>query len=158
MHSADLIAGLVILVGIVGILVPVLPGLLLIAAALIGWAAYVGGTVAWTVALLGVLVLGLGALVKYLVAGRHLRSKGVPSSTLVVGGVLGVVGFFVVPVIGLPLGFVLGIYLAELQRVGRAQAWPATRHALTAVGLAVLIELTAGLLATSVWVVGVVQT
>lgn len=158
MQSADLIAGLVILVGIVGILVPVLPGLLLIAAALIGWAAYVGGSVAWSVALLGVLVLGLGALVKYLVAGRHLRSKGVPSSTLVIGGVLGVVGFFVVPVIGLPLGFVLGIYLAELQRVGRAQAWPATRHALTAVGLAVLIELTAGLLATSIWVVGVVQT
>ena len=158
MQSADLIAGLVILVGIVGILVPVLPGLLLIAAALIGWAAYVGGSVAWTVAVLGVLVLGLGALVKYLVAGRHLRSKGVPSSTLVVGGVLGIVGFFVVPVIGLPLGFVLGIYLAELQRVGRAQAWPATRHALTAVGLAVLIELTAGLLATSIWAVGVVQT
>ena len=67
-----------------------------------------------------------GRLVELVTA---LRSKGVPSSSLVVGGVLGVVGFFVVPVIGLPLGFVLGIYLAELQRVGRAQAWPATRHA-----------------------------
>ena len=158
MQSVDVIAGLVILVGIVGIVLPVLPGLLLIAAALVGWAAYVGGSVAWTVALLGVLVLGLGALVKYLIAGRHLRSKGVPNSTLVVGGLLGIVGFFVVPVIGLPLGFVLGIYLAELQRVGRRQAWPSTRHALTAVGLALLIELTAGFLALAIWVAGVAQT
>ena len=31
-------------------------------------------------------------------------------------------GFFVIPVVGLFLGFVLGVYLAELQRVGRAQA------------------------------------
>lgn len=157
MQSVDVIAGLVILVGIVGIVLPVLPGLLLIAAALVGWAAYVGGSVAWTAALLGVLVLGLGALVKYLLAGRHLRSKGVPTSTLVVGGLLGIVGIFVVPVIGLPLGFVLGIYLAELQRVGRRQAWPSTRHALAAVGLAMLVELTAGFLALAIWVVGVTQ-
>ena len=158
MQSVDVIAGLVILVGIVGIVLPVLPGLLLIAAALVGWAAYVGGTVAWTVALLGVLVLGLGALVKYLIAGRHLRSKGVPNRTLVVGGLLGIVGFFVVPVIGLPLGFVLGTYLAELQRVGRDLAWSSTRHALTAVGLALLVELTAGFLALGIWVAGVTQT
>ena len=39
---------------------------------------------------------------------------------------LGVVGFFVVPVVGLFLGFVLGVYLAELRRVGAAAAWPST--------------------------------
>jgi NADH-quinone oxidoreductase subunit E len=33
--------------------------------------------------------------------------------------VLGIVGFFVVPVVGLLLGFVLGVYLAELARLGR---------------------------------------
>ena len=31
---------------------------------------------------------------------------------------LGIVGFFVVPVVGLLLGFVLGVYLAELARLG----------------------------------------
>ena len=158
MDAVEVIAGLVILVGLVGIVLPVLPGLLLIALALVGWAAYVGGAVAWSVAAVGVLVLGVGALVKYVVAGRHMQAKGVPTSALVAGGLVGIVGFFVVPVVGLPLGFVLGIYLAELQRVGRSQAWPATRHALAAVGLAVLIELTAGFLATAVWVVGVVNT
>jgi hypothetical protein len=53
---------------------------------------------------------------------------------------------------------VLGVYLAELGRVGRAAAWPATMHALRAVGLSMLIELTASLLAAAAWVVGVVVT
>ena len=81
-----------------------------------------------------------------------------PGSTLALGGVLGVVGFFVIPVVGLLVGFVLGVYLAELNRVGRTAAWPATVHALKAVGLSVLIELTATLLAAAVWVTGVVLT
>ena len=60
---------------------------------------------------------------------------------------LGVVGFFVVPVVGLFVGFVLGVYLAERRRVGGAAAWPSTKEALRAVGLSILIELAAGVLA-----------
>jgi len=57
-----------------------------------------------------------------------------------------------VPVVGLVLGFVLGVYLAERARLGRDGAWPSTRTALGAVGWSILIELAAGLLATAVWV------
>jgi uncharacterized protein YqgC (DUF456 family) len=87
-----------------------------------------------------------------LLPGRRMRDAGVPGRTLVAGGLLGIVGFFVVPVVGLLLGFVLGVYLAELARIGRARAWPSARHALTAVGWSILIELAAALLATAVWV------
>ena len=158
MQAVDLVVGLVILVGLVGIVLPVLPGLLLIAVAVVGWAVYVGGDLAWSVAVGAVLLLGLGAVVKYVVAGRHMRNRGVPNRTLVAGGLLGIVGFFVLPVIGLPVGFVAGIYAAELQRLGRDRAWPATKHALTAVGLAVLIELAAGFAAAGVWLVGAQTT
>ncbi len=89
----------------------------------------------------------LGTVVKYAVPGRRLRTAGVPGRTLVAGAVLGVVGFFVVPVIGLVLGFVLGIYLSELQRVGYDAAGPATRHALRAVGLSVRDRVAAALVA-----------
>ena len=44
------------------------------------------------------------------------------------------------------------------RRVGGAAAWPSTKHALKAVGLSILIELAAGLLATFIWVAGVVLT
>jgi hypothetical protein len=69
-----------------------------------------------------------------------------------------VVGFFVIPVVGLFLGFVLGVYLAELRRVGSAGAWPSTVHSLKAVGWSIVIELVFALLATWTWVVGVVLT
>jgi uncharacterized protein len=157
-QAVDVVVALVILLGFIGILVPVLPGLLLVAVALIGWAAYTGGTLAWGVAAFGVFVLSAGALVKYAVAGRHMRRRGVPTRTVVIGGLAGIVGFFVVPVVGLPLGFVLGIYLVELQRLGRDRAWPATKHALAAVGLAILIELVAGFVAAGAWVFGVLNT
>jgi hypothetical protein len=97
-------------------------------------------------------------VVKYLVPGRRLKEAGVPASTQWIGAALGVVGFFVVPVVGLFLGFVLGIYLAEVRRLGVQAAWPSTRHALGAVGLSILIELVAGVAATFVWVAGVVLT
>ena len=43
-----------------------------------------------------------------------------------IGALLAFVGFFVVPVVGMLLGFVLGVYLAERGRLGPAQAWPST--------------------------------
>jgi uncharacterized protein YqgC (DUF456 family) len=156
--AADLVAGLVVLVGLVGIVLPVLPGTLLVAVALLGWAAYVGEPRGWALAVAGLVVLALGTGLKYLLAGRHLRGHGVPSSTLVLGGLLGIVGFFVVPVVGLPLGFVLGIYGAELRRVGSARAWPATVAALKAVGIAMLVELMAGFTAAALWLVGALTT
>jgi hypothetical protein len=72
--------------------------------------------------------------------------------------VVAAVGFFVIPVIGLLVGFPVGVYLAERRRVGADAAWPSTRAALRAMGASILIELLAGLLATATWVTGVVLT
>jgi hypothetical protein len=103
-------------------------------------------------------VLVLGAVVKYLVPNQRLKGAGIPASTQWIGAALGVVGFFVIPVVGLFVGFVLGVYLAEYRRLGARAAWPSTTHSLKAVGLSILIELAAGLVATFVWVAGVVAT
>ena len=158
MSGVEVVVALAIAVGVVGVVVPVLPGSLLVLVAILVWAVHLGGGTAWAVFAVAAAVIALGSVVKYAVPGRRLKEVGVPGSTLVLGGVLGVVGFFVIPVVGLPVGFVLGVYLAELNRVGRAAAWPATKHALKAVGLSMLIELTASLLAAAVWVTGVVLT
>jgi uncharacterized protein len=158
MTGLEVLLAVVIAIGLAGMLVPVLPGSLLVAAAILLWAADRGGTVAWVVALLAVGLLVAGAVVKYLVPGRRLQRTGVPTRTLLAGAALGVVGFFVVPVVGLPLGFVLGIYLSEWHRLGHRAAWPATVGALKAVGLGILIELAFGVLAAATWAVGVVLT
>lgn len=154
MNATEVIVGLAVLVGVLGVIVPVLPGSLLILVAVLVWAVQDGSGTAWTVFSVTVVLLALGTVVKYAVPGRSLKAAGVPNRTLLVGGLLGLVGFFVIPVIGLFIGFVLGVYLGELQRVGRDDAWPSTRHALRAAGLSVLIELVAAALAAATYFVG----
>lgn len=158
--TVTLISGLAIVLGVLGVLVPVLPGLLLCWAGVLFWSIFgdaTGGR--WAVLAVASVIAAVGVIVKYLWPGRHLQRSGVPTKTLAAGGVLGLIGFFVVPVVGLVLGFVLGVWLAERVRLGGAgQAWPSTRQALTAVGLALLIEFAAGLGIAVVWVLGVTLT
>ena len=158
MDAEDLVAGLVIAIGLVGTVVPLLPGTLLVALAVVGWAVAVDEATGWVLAALALAVLAVGIVVKYAIPHRNLRTQGVATRTMVAGGVLGVVGFFVVPVVGLPLGFVLGVYLSELQRLGRDAAWPATKAALRAVGLSMVIEMAAALSAAALWAVGALAT
>ncbi len=158
MNGVELLAGLAILVGLVGIVVPLLPGSILILAAVLVWTVYEGTGTAWLVFALATTLLVVGAVVKYVVPGRGLRTAGVPNRTIMLGGLLGIVGFFVVPVVGLVLGFVLGVYLSEAHRVGRNLAWPSTVAAMKAAGLSVFVELVAGLLAAGVWAVGALTT
>ncbi|UUZ58889.1 DUF456 domain-containing protein [Nocardioides sp. B-3] len=122
------------------------------------WAIDVNTTTGWLVLAVALAFLAVGTVVKYVVPGRRLKEAGVPRSTLVFGGLLGIVGFFVIPVIGLFVGFVLGVYAAERRRPGATAAGPATKHALRAVGLSILIELTASLPAVATRIVGVVVT
>lgn len=156
MLYVDLIVALAIAVGLVGVLVPMMPGSALVLGAVLVWAAVLGEGDGWLVAAIAAALLAVGVVVKYLVPGRRLQRSGIPNRTLLVGGALGIVGFFVVPVVGLPLGFVLGIYLAELQRLGGDRAWPATLEALKAVGLGILIELTFATLAALAWLIGAI--
>lgn len=158
MSGVEFFCAVAIAVGIVGIVVPILPGTLLVLAAVIVWGFHIGGATAWSVVAAACLILALGTVVKYLIPGRQLKSTGVPPTSMLAGAVLGIVGFFVVPIVGIVIGFVLGLYLAELKRVGERTARTTTWAAVRAVGLSILIELIAALTAAFVWAVGVVAT
>jgi uncharacterized protein YqgC (DUF456 family) len=155
--DAQVLVGLVMVVGIVGILLPVIPGLLLIWAAGLWWTvADGGGPVRWTIFAVITVLLAVGMTAKYVLPARRAAARGAPLATLVVGGIGAVVGFFVIPIIGLIVGGVLGIFLAEYVRLREAgRAWDSTRAALVAIGIGMLIELTAGLLMFGVWLLGV---
>ncbi len=158
MSWLEVAVAVAIAIGLLGIIVPVLPGGLLILAAILVWAIEVGERTAWVVFAVAAALTIAGAVAKYAVPGRRLKVTGIPSTTQWTGVAFGVVGFFVVPVIGLFLGFVLGVYVAEWRRLGAEQAWPSTKAALRAVGLSILIELAAGVLAAGCWAAGVVLT
>jgi uncharacterized protein YqgC (DUF456 family) len=153
----SLIATVAVVVGVVGVLVPMVPGLLLCWAGVAVWAVFGGhGLTGWAVGIAATVVLALGFAAKYLVPGRNLKRAGVSNLTLLLGGVGGIIGFFVIPVVGLVAGFVLGVYLVELARRGDgAKAWQSTKHALKAAGVSMLIELATALLITAIWLAGV---
>ena len=114
------------------------------------------GRMALVAVVLIAVLLAVGATAKYVLPARSAAARGAPFATLVVGAVGAVIGFFVIPIVGLVVGFVVGIYLAELARLRAAgRAWDSTRAALVAIGIGMLIELTAGLLMFAVWLTGV---
>lgn len=151
------LVALAIAVGLIGIVVPILPGGLLVFAAIAVWAIIEHTAVSWvTLGVVSALFIA-AEVVKYLWPVRRMRAADVRTWSLVAGGVLGIIGFFVIPVLGLLLGFVIGVYLAELslRRDGR-RAWASTVHAVKGVALSVGVELTGALLATIAWVTGLV--
>ena len=154
-----ILVAVAIAIGLVGVLVPLLPGTLLVYAAIAVWAFAEQNTVGWVVLGVVTAVLGASLLIKYLWPVKRMRAADVSPATLAAGAVAGVIGFFVIPVLGLLIGFVLGVYLAELaHRRDQRRAWASTVHAVKGAALSVGVELAGGLLATAAWVVGVVLT
>lgn len=151
-----ILTAVAIAVGLAGVLVPLLPGTLLVWVAIAVWAFVERTTSALVVLGVVTAILGIALLIKYLWPAKRMRAADVSSLTMAAGAVLGIIGFFVIPVAGLPVGFVAGVFLAELaRRRDRVRAWASTVHAVKAVALSVGVELSAGLLATAVWVAGV---
>ncbi|MEV5818379.1 DUF456 domain-containing protein [Micromonospora haikouensis] len=154
----SIVAALAILAGLAGVIVPGLPALPLCWGGVLVWAVFgTAGAGRWLVLAAATVVAVAGAVVKYLWPGRNLKNAGVPASSLLAGGALGLVGFFVIPVVGLVVGFVGGIWGAERLRLGSNQlAWPSTVHALKAAGLSMLVEFLAGLVIAVLWVGGLI--
>ena len=154
--GVTVLAGIAIFVGIVGIVLPILPGAILSLAAILVWAIVVKSATGWVVFAIAVVLIGASQVVKYVVPERRLREAGVPRRSMVVGVLLGIVGFFVIPVVGMFVGFPVGVYLSELhrQRTHKA-AWTSTKHALRETGVSMLIELAGTSLAAAVWLITV---
>lgn len=148
-----------IAVGLAGIVIPLLPGTLLVFAAIAVWAVIENNVTGWVTLGVVTALLGVATLIKYTWPVKRMRAADVRTVSLVVGGVLGIIGFFVIPVVGLVIGFVLGVFLAELaNRRDQRVAWTSTKHAVKGVALSVGVELAGALLATVAWVTGVYVT
>lgn len=144
--------GLAILVGLIGVVVPILPGSLLVLAAIGAWAYLAGSTPGWLVFAAAVVLVVAAGVAKYVWPGRRMVRSGVPRTSLVAGGLAGIVGFFVIPVVGLVVGFVAGTYVAEYTRLREQRsAWRSTAEAVKAAGLSIMIELAGALLAAGLW-------
>lgn len=141
------------LAGLVGTLLPVIPGLPIVwgAALVYGLAAgFEGiGTVAFS---LITVVAALGMVAALVLPHRRVAASGVPRSTVVAGLLGGIVGFFVIPVIGLPIGAIAAVMAKETARTSDSSAaWATTKNMIVGFGFGVLLELGAALIVVAIW-------
>lgn len=152
MSAIDFVSAAFMLAGLVGVVVPVLPGLLLIWVGVLLWALTEDAGAAWWVLGIVTLLYAVGVVVEYLIPGQRMRRAGVRTSTLVLAVISAVVLGILIPVIGALVGFPLGIYVVlRLRRGSHAEALQATGLALRAIGLNIFIELITALLMIATW-------
>ncbi|MGA4668366.1 DUF456 domain-containing protein [Propionibacteriaceae bacterium Y1923] len=147
---AGLLAFVLALIGVVGIIVPVLPGSITILAGLLVWGIWGGSTQAVVFAIIGGALVLAGMTASAVLTKRNLDKKQIPQWPVIVALIGGVVGSFVLPGFGLLVGFVVTLLVCELVRVrdlkqGLSTSWTA----LKSVGLGMLIELALALLAVT---------
>ncbi|MEV7419847.1 DUF456 domain-containing protein [Streptomyces sp. NPDC089919] len=148
----QLLVGLVLLLGVLGVLVPGVPGTWLVWAGLLWWCLHERTGLAWVLLVGSTALLLVIQVVKWLLPPRHLRGTGVTRRMVVYAGCGALLGFFLLPVLGAVPGFVGGIYLCERLRLGsRGEAAASTRVVMRAVGTSVLVELFACLLVAGAW-------
>ncbi|WP_007519583.1 MULTISPECIES: DUF456 domain-containing protein [Pseudofrankia] len=150
----QVVVGVLMVVGLVGVVLPVLPGLLIILGAGLWWTIADGGGGRWAVFAVMVVLAAIGTVAKYVLPAKATAGRGAPPTTLLLGVAGAIVGFFVIPVLGVLIGGLLGIYLAEVVRL---KDWRAalgsTWAALVAIGIGMVIELAAGVLASLSWLI-----
>lgn len=152
-----LISALLIGVGAVGIIYPILPGSLAVLAGVVLWSLVIRGPEGWTtLALAGALVL-VGMVAQLVLTGRTLKRERIPNRSTLFAAVGAVIGMFLIPVVGLFVGFALGLYASEaLRRRGLLEALPATLAALKSMGLGIVVEFTCALLAGTVFTIAAI--
>ena len=148
---AAIIAVVLAVVGVVGIIVPVLPGSVTILVGLLVWAIWGGSAWSWAALVLGGIPLVAGMISGWVLTKRSLDKRQIPAWPIWVGVGAGIVGMFVLPALGLPIGFVIGLVAAEFIRLKDwRQALDTSWSAVKTLGLGMLIELSCAMLAIGV--------
>jgi uncharacterized protein YqgC (DUF456 family) len=151
------LVALAMAIGVVGTVVPLVPGLALVWAAPLAYGLIEGFGTTGTVAFALITAIAIAAaLAGWVVPARVAGAAGAARSSILLAVVAAVVGFFVLPVVGLPVGGVVGLYAGEMQRTRNgAAAWRTTWATITGFGLAALIQFGLALTMTGIWVVWV---
>jgi uncharacterized protein YqgC (DUF456 family) len=149
-------AGILLVAAAVGTVYPILPGSALGLATLLAWGWVLGSVASWTAALIGAALVAAGWSASYVLTGRKLRQHQVPKRSIAVAMAAAVAGMFLIPVVGLFVGFGAGLLASETARRRDVRAaLDSSVETLKATGIGLLVEFGMVCLAGSVWTIGV---
>lgn len=154
---ATVVAGVFMVVAVLGTVFPILPGSPVALVTLIAWGWVLGSTASWTAAGIGAFLAVIGWSAAAILTGRMLKKEKIPRGSIIIAVLAGIVGMFVIPVAGLFIGFAAGLFAGEYMRQRDIRsAGRSSLEALKATGLGMLAEFVMVSLAGSVWTIGVV--
>jgi uncharacterized protein YqgC (DUF456 family) len=152
----EVILAIAMLIGLVGVIVPILPGLILIAGAGLVWAIAQPRPIHWAVVGIMAAIAVAGVTTSTVLPARRASSAGASRAAMASGAAGMVVGFFAIPVVGALVGFPAGVFLGELSKTRDAKAsWARTLATIKGVGLGIVIQLAAGVAMIAIWVTAV---
>jgi len=152
---ATVLVLLAMLIGLVGTLVPILPGIALMWFAAVGYGLVVGFDVLATVVLMMVTALTATAVVIGVVLPkRAATASGASTRSQLAAAIGAIIGFFVIPIVGVLVGALVGLGIAEY---AEKRDWPAARASTIAVakgfGISTLLQFAIGFVILAVWLV-----
>lgn len=154
---ATIVTSVLIIIGCLGNIIPVLPGSITALIGLIIWAVVVQSVEGWVVLALGGTLLLAGMSASLVLTGTRLKRRAIPNRTLLFGVIGAVIGMFVIPVVGLVIGFIVGLLASETVRNRNFRtALDTSWVALKAAGIGIILELSCALLASSVFIIGAI--
>lgn len=156
----ELFIGLVMAIGIVGTVLPIFPGLLLTWTTGLVWAILDGGgPVRWSLFAVMTIITAAGLIASVRIPVQSSRTQSTPPWALLLWATCAVVGFFVIPVLGVFVGFALGVLASNfIQTRDLSTATERMLITLQSFGKTALIQAACATAICGLWVIGLIFT
>jgi len=152
----EIVIGLVMAIGLVGTIVPVVPGVTLVWGAGLAWAILDGADlIHWSLLAIMTIFFVAAHVLSIYIPSKTTSGPKNPKWTFLFASLCAIVGFFIVPIIGVPLGFAIGVFIRQLIASREFHlALKATGNTLKALGVVVLIQCGCAIAIAATWALG----
>lgn len=143
------------IVGLLGLAVPILPGLVIIWVAALGYGIAAGfGVLGWVMFAIMTVLMVAGSFADNVLMGTQAHKQGAPWWVILLALVAAIAGNFALPIIGGILAALLTLFLIEwLRRRDARQALTSMKGMIVGCGWAVVIRVIIGLVMIGLWLI-----
>jgi uncharacterized protein YqgC (DUF456 family) len=143
------------LFGLFGLIIPVIPGLVIIWVAALGYGIASGfGTLGWIMFAIISLLMVAGSVIDNVLMGTQARQSGASWVSIAAALVFGIAGNFVLPVIGGLIAALLALFIAEwIRRKNWRESLKSVRGMAWGCGWAFVIRFIMGIVMIGLWMI-----
>jgi len=143
------------LFGLFGLIIPVVPGLVIIWVAALGYGIAAGfGTLGWIMFAIISLLMVAGSVIDNVLMGTQARQSGASWVSIAAALVFGIAGNFVLPVIGGLIAALLALFVAEwIRRKNWRESLKSVRGMAWGCGWAFVIRFIMGVVMIGLWMI-----